>query len=116
MVFAKKEPMAHNQDMLTKNAQDWGSKARIVGLSIDDSTADVKARVEKKGWDKVEHYLCGPESKAQEEFVVDGVPHVALIDTEGKIVFVGHPTERDLEADINTLLKGGQLTDKSAPQ
>jgi hypothetical protein len=32
--------------MLAKNAQDWGSKVRIVGLSIDDSTADVKARVE----------------------------------------------------------------------
>jgi hypothetical protein len=48
--------MAHNQDMLTRNAQDWGSKVRIVGLSIDDSTADVKARVELKGWDKVEHY------------------------------------------------------------
>jgi hypothetical protein len=33
-----------------------------------------------------------------------------LVDTEGKIVFVGHPSERDLEADINTLLKGEQLT------
>jgi len=43
---------------------------------------------------------------------VEGVPHVALIDTEGKIVFVGHPSERDLEADINTLLKGEQLTAK----
>lgn len=54
---------------------------------------------------------------------MEGVPHVALVDTEGKIVFVGHPSERDLEADINTLLKGGQLTVKeevesaeSAPQ
>lgn len=109
--------------MLTKNAQDWGSKVRIVGLSIDDSTSDVKARVEQKGWDKVEHYQCGPESKAQEEFRVEGVPHVVLVDTEGKIVFVGHPSERDLEADINTLLKGEQLTEKkevesseSAPQ
>jgi hypothetical protein len=35
---------------------------------------------------------------------------VLLVDTEGKIVFVGHPSERDLEADINTLLKGEQLT------
>lgn len=54
---------------------------------------------------------------------MEGVPHVALIDTEGKIVFVGHPSERDLEADINTLLKGEKLTVKkeiesaeSAPQ
>lgn len=48
---------------------------------------------------------------------------MVLVDTEGKIVFVGHPSERDLEADINTLLKGEQLTEKkevesseSAPQ
>ena len=54
---------------------------------------------------------------------MEGVPHVALVDTEGKIVFVGHPSERDLEADINTLLKGEKLTVKkevesaeSAPQ
>ena len=35
---------------------------------------------------------------------------MALVDTEGKIVFVGDPSERDLEADTNTLLKGEQLT------
>ena len=64
------------------------------------------------GWDKVEHFQCGPESKAKEEFALEGVPHVVLVDTEGKIVFVGHPSERDLEADINTLLKGEQLTMK----
>lgn len=54
---------------------------------------------------------------------MEGVPHVVLVDTEGRIVFVGHPSERDLEADINTLLKGEKLTVKkevesveSAPQ
>ena len=105
--------MAHNQEMLTKNAQDWGSKVRIVGLSIDESIADVKALVEKMGWDKVEHFWCGPESKAKEEFnFFNGVPHVVLVDTEGKIVFVGHPSKHDFEADINTLLKGEQLTNK----
>ena len=68
-------------------------------------------------------FLTGPESKAEEEFGVEGVPYVVLVDTEGKIVFVGHPSERDLEAEINTLLKGEQLTKKkevesvdSAPQ
>ena len=43
---------------------------------------------------------------------MEGVPHVALIDTEGRIVFLGNPSERDLEADINTLLKGEKLTVK----
>jgi len=29
-----------------------------------------------------------------------------LIDTHGKIVWMGHPAERDLETDINALLAG----------
>jgi hypothetical protein len=37
---------------------------------------------------------------------------VLLVDTEGKIVFVGHSSKHDFEADINTLLKGEQLTKK----
>jgi hypothetical protein len=65
------------------------------------------------GWDKVEHFWCGPESEAKEEFgfYING-PNTVLVDAEGKIVFVGHHSERDLEADINTLLKGEQLTKK----
>jgi hypothetical protein len=33
-----------------------------------------------------------------------------LVDTNGKIVFVGHPASRDLEKDIDALLKGETLT------
>lgn len=33
-----------------------------------------------------------------------------LVDTKGKIVFVGHPASRDLEKDIDALLKGETLT------
>jgi len=40
---------------------------------------------------------------------VNGVPHVVLIDGEGKIAFIGHPAERKLEEDIETLLKGEKL-------
>jgi len=32
-----------------------------------------------------------------------------LIDTHGKIVFIGHPASRKLEEDIETLLKGEPL-------
>jgi hypothetical protein len=37
------------------------------------------------------------------------VPHVVLIDTEGKIAFVGHPASTDLEKGIEKLLKGEKL-------
>lgn len=35
-----------------------------------------------------------------------------LVGPEGKIVFVGHPSSRQLEKDIDTLLKGEKLTGK----
>ena len=41
---------------------------------------------------------------------VQGVPHVILIDTNGKIAFMGHPAVRNLEKDIDALLKGQSLT------
>ena len=50
------------------------------------------------------------QCEADKEFGVQGVPHVALVDTEGKIVFVGHPASRKLEEDINNLLAGEKLT------
>ena len=47
---------------------------------------------------------------ADKEFGVSGVPHVAIVDTEGKIVFVGHPANRkDLVQDFNDLLAGKKL-------
>jgi len=35
---------------------------------------------------------------------------VLLVDQNGKIVFIGHPSERNLEEDINLLLKGEKLS------
>jgi len=32
------------------------------------------------------------------------VPHIVLVDTHGKVVYIGHPMAIDLEASINTLL------------
>ena len=33
-----------------------------------------------------------------------------MVDTHGKIVFVGHPADRSLEEDIDNLLKGEKIT------
>lgn len=97
--------------MLEHHGAAWGSKVRIIGISIDDSTEAVKTKVDEKGWNKVEHYQCGEDSSASDDFGVQGVPHVLLVDTEGKIVFIGHPSERpDLAEDIDNLLKGEKLS------
>jgi len=94
--------------MLEHHGKRWGDKVRIVGISIDQSPDAVVKHVKAKKWEKVEHFHRGA-STADNDYGVKGVPHVVLIDTNGKIAFIGHPAERDLEKDIETLLKGEKL-------
>jgi len=100
--------MAHNQEMLAHNGKTWGDKVRIIGISIDDSSATVVKHVNTKKWTDVEHYHRGA-SGSDNDYGVKGVPHVVLIDTHGKIAYIGHPASRELEKDIGTLLKGEKL-------
>jgi len=70
--------------------------------------------VNNKGWTSVEHYHRH-KSDCSDVYGVQGVPHVILIDTKGRMVFIGHPaTRKDLEADFDTLLKGEPLTGEGA--
>jgi len=88
-------PMAHNQKMLEEHGAKWGDKVRLIGLSIDQTAEKVKSHVEDKKWTSVEHYhVRNGKCVADKEFGVQGVPHVAIVDTNGKIVFVGHPASR----------------------
>jgi len=97
--------------MLVKNKDKWGDKVRIIGLSIDQDIEKLKSHVETKGWTDVEHYWSrNGKNTADKDYGVQGVPHCLLIDTEGKIVFIGHPASRKLEEDFDTLLKGEKIT------
>lgn len=63
-----------------------------------------------KKWETVEHFHRAG-SKCSEVYSVKGVPHVMLVDQNGKIVFKGHPAGRpDLEKDLNDLAEGKELT------
>ena len=95
--------------MLESRSAEWGDKVRIIGVSIDDSTDTVVKHVKAKGWEKVEH-LHRASSTCDDDYGVQGVPHVVLVDGKGKIVYVGHPATRELEKDIDTLLSGEKLT------
>ena len=46
---------------------------------------------------------------AEREYGVRGIPHAALVDREGNIVFMGHYAQRNLEVDIASLLEGKEL-------
>lgn len=103
--------MAHNQKMLEEHGAKWGDKVRLIGLSIDNDAPTVKQHVEDKKWTSVEHYHVRTAGcTADKDYGVAGVPHVLLVDTNGKIVFVGHPASREIEKDIETLLKGEKIT------
>ena len=41
-----------------------------------------------------------------------GVPKVVLVDTNGKIAFIGHPGSTNLDHGIDRLLKGKSLKNK----
>ncbi len=64
--------------------------------------------VKAKKWEKVEHFHRAGSS-CSEDYGVQGVPHVVLVDIEGKIAYIGHPAGTNLEENIETLLKGGKL-------
>lgn len=99
--------MAHNQEMLEKNAETWKDRVRIVGVSVDDSKDIIKERVESKKWDRVVHLtLLGwqGEHALIKDFKVQGIPFVCLVDKFGKINYAGHPMGINLETRINELL------------
>jgi len=100
------KPMAHNEEMLKKRAADWGDKVKIIGISIDNTAEAVVKHVDAKDWNRPIHYHRA-QSDCSKQYSVNGVPHVMLVDTTGKIVFMGHPASRpDLEKDFDTLLAG----------
>lgn len=101
-------PMAHNQQMLEKRGDEWND-VKIIGISIDQGKEAVVKHVEAKKWEKVDHYHRAG-SNCSKQYGVNGVPHVMLVDKQGKIVFVGHPAHRDLEKDIDALRAGETLT------
>ena len=103
------EPMAHNQEMLEKNAEKWGNKVRIVAVSLDDSIEDVKKRVEEQKWKKIVHYFLGENQKGSQIYGIRAIPLVVLVDQKGVVVFNGNPTKTNLEENINDLLEGKTL-------
>ena len=105
--------MAHNQHMLETHEKEWAGKVRIIGVSIDQTAEAVVKHIKAKGWEKVEHFHKAGSS-ADEDYGVKGVPHVVLIDGNGKVAYAGHPASRKIEEDIQTLSRGEKLKGVSA--
>lgn len=96
-------PMKHNDEMLAKHSEDWKDNVRIIGISIDQEADKVMPHVKKHGYGRVEHYLRA-SSTCDDDYNVEGVPHVVLVDRKGKIQYIGHPMKTNLEEDIHKLV------------
>jgi len=105
--------MAKLHELKEKRKGDWGDNVRLIGLSIDQDVAALKKHVETKGWTSPEHYhVRNGKCTGSDDYGARGVPHGALIDKEGKIVFIGHPANRELEKDIDLLLADKPIAGK----
>ena len=103
---SSKDSMAYNQRMLEKNEDKWKGKVRIVGASLDQDKAKVLERIEKKGWNKIDHYILPNNWKNLDLQTYDctDIPHIVLVNKTGKISYAGNPSEINIEEEINKLL------------
>ena len=92
--------------MMEKFNKSHPGKVRIVGISIESDKDKVLQRVESKGWNAVEHYIFmrkkfpGERHPCETSYSFSGIPHVFLIDKNGKINYFGHPSTINLEERI----------------
>lgn len=101
------KPMAHLNEVAKNHAKDWKGSVQLIGISVDDDSETAMKHLKKRNWlDCRQTWPDGGfESIAAKKYGVEGIPSAFLIDREGKILWMGHPSELDLEEKINALLK-----------
>jgi len=94
-------PATHeaNVEMLAKGKPAWKNRVRLCGLSGDQDVNKLKTLIVERGYQNhVEHYHHrNGKCTIDDKLGSDGIPHVALLNPQGVIVFKGHPMEIKLE-------------------
>jgi len=91
--------MKHNVEMLAKGKEAWKDRVRLIGLSVDQDANKLKSWIIEKGYQNgVEHYhAANGKCAINGQLGAGGIPHVALLNPNGQIVFKGHPSSINLE-------------------
>lgn len=117
----KDETFAKNfreyQEMLKNNAEvkKWANVKFITCCVDSDFTqAQFEQFWKEKSdvWPGLSQFainVTGSDCKILQEFKPKSLPHCVLIDTEGQIVWKGHPDTQEIEADISDLLNNEKL-------
>ena len=106
-----KTAIRNTHGMVAANKKKWGERVRVIGLGIDtDRSKQVQFLTSPRMLTAFEHFnVKNAKSRAIQYFGLQRVPTAALVNTEGKIVFIGHPNQRRLDDDINKLLTNRAL-------
>lgn len=100
-------PLAKLQTLLKEHPY-WQDKVAIVPLSIDDSIADARKHLNKRGWTNTFNVWGGRgdwHCQAATAFRVTGIPTTYIIDAQGQIIQNAYPLDMGFSAEVNALLK-----------
>jgi thiol-disulfide isomerase/thioredoxin len=106
------QPAMEKLNLLAAEKQGaWRGRVAIVPLSIDERPEDVARHVKQRAWDQLDHYWSGAEGSkgwnapAIHTFGLEGVPHLLIVNRDGRIVWRGHPADPSHTARIEELIK-----------
>lgn len=83
-------------------------QVKIIAVSVDEDKQEVAKRITDRKWEKIIHYKLNGwdgDHPIIKDFDIKGIPFVALVDTNGTLNYIGHPSEGNLEDRISTLLE-----------
>jgi len=89
-------------ETLAKKRADWRGKVAIVAVSEDESPTTSANHAAARGWTSLE--LVHDRGGRARSVLAASLPETVLADAAGKVAWRGHPTEIDLEREVDLLL------------
>ena len=108
--------------LLSKNEKSWEGKVKLATICMDEDSSKSLSKIKEKGWEGVDNYILPGswEHHLPELYGFKGIPFVLLVNAQGRIEYAGHPSEIDIESEINRIIEqpkqgtlgGSKLDDK----
>jgi thiol-disulfide isomerase/thioredoxin len=97
------QPAMSKLNELAMKRADWKDKVVFVGINEDDALATGRIHAQKRGWKNIQFLF--DEGQKLHDLFRSGLPELILADSDGRIIWRGHPTEIALEEEIRRLLR-----------
>lgn len=82
------------------------SKIRFINVCIEDMPEEMNSLISSREWEEPMEFLIGVQQNCE----------TIMVDKEGKIAFKGHQVHRNIEEDVENLLRGNPITPEEKPQ